>query len=594
MIASLIMIALVLIIAYLQSIKGFFSAMITMLVVIISGAVAFAVWEPVAYLLLDNITDDWMAQLAWGSALVAPFALCVVILSALTNALIRANVKCDNLTNWVGGALCGLVSAVISVGIACIGISNTRQGQDAILGYQSIEWDSTGSIVSKGGLMFPVDTITEQFYGFLSENAMSSETPLSVWRPRAASYGQALNLQPGPDVAVKFTVKPGDITVQGRYTVGQTDEQAQAKDLIGDGKAVITPDGMEIKGSASAYVEGYLLQFGPGAREKSGQISIAPGQFLLVLRDAADTQTLTLHPFAMISQAKGDLPLYGRFRFDGKDVFLGSTGNTSTPASILEFLVPRDGNQWRPIALYAKGIRVAELVKTDTDPATDAFPPVAFDSRDQINNFTNDGRLYQEVRKNQITLQGSGTLLPADAIIMSNRLGRIIINKSNLRGLEVNEKNLIIDGQGTFVEADKLMRGGDRDLIVQSFFPGEGSMIVQVDVGRDSALALTGDLSRDVDGAMILEDTSGQRFQCIGYVYEDRSGFRIRFTPGAPIRAKNDLPNMSASRDDQKMTLVFRISVGVSISRYAIGEKVIATFEPAVKAEGGGQDRGKR
>lgn len=594
MIPSLIMIAMVLIIAYLQSIKGFFSAMISMLVVIISGAIAFGVWEPVAYLLLDNITDDSMVQVAWGAALVAPFALCVVLLTALTNALIRNNVKCDNVTNWVGGALCGLVTAVLSVGIAAISIANTRQGQDAMLGYQNIEWDTSGSIVSKGGLMFPVDKITEQFYGFLSEHAMSSDTPLAVWRPRLADYGQALNLQPGPDVAVKFTVKPKDITIVGRYTVGQTDPQAQAKDLIGDNKPVYTPDGTKLEGTASAYVEGYLLNFNAGAREKTGQISIAPGQFMLVLRSADDTQTLALHPFAMIGQAKGDLPLFGRFRFDGKDVFLGSAGNSSTPAAMIEFLVPRDGYNWRPIALYAKGVRLAELLKTDTEPPTDAFPPVAFDTRDQINNFTNDGRLFAEVKKNQVALTGVGSLVPADALQSSNRLGRIIINKSNLRGLEVDEKNLIVDGQGTFVEADKLMRGGDKDLVVQSFLPGDGSMIMQIDVGRDSKLALTGDDSRDIDGAMILEDTSGQRFQCIGYVYEDRSGFRIRFTPGAPIRNKNDLPNMSASRDDQKMTLVFRVSLNVQIARYALGDKVIATFEPPVKAEGGGQDRGKR
>ncbi len=593
MIFSAIVILFVLAVGYIWASKGFFSAMLQMAIVFVSGAIAFGLWETIAGMLMDNVTDTDMQNMVWGVSLLVPFAVCIVVLSVLGTALIRFNVKCDNLTNWIGGGVCGLIAAAISAGVMCLAIAQTKQG-DEFLGYKTITWDSGGSIHSSGGLIFPVDTLTAGLYGYVSERSLSTETPLAKWRPKMVEYANALNLQPTPETIVRYTVKPGDIDVLGRYTVGENDAQAKVSEMLGDSKAVYMLDGTQMPAGSAAYIEAYVLQFKAGAREKSGQVSIMPGQFMLVLRNQADDQTLALLPIAVIANAKGDVPIFGRFRFDGQDVWLGSAGPRSNPIAALEFLIPRDGQGWRPIALYAKGVRVAELLDTSTEPAKEKFQPERYSDRVEVDNLVLDGSLIRRATQAQALASGTGITNANDAIALSNNMPGIRLNKSFTRGLELfttsgkTARNFIVNGEGRYRRSELMDRGADRSLEVSLILPGDQSLIVQANVSRGSPLVIFEGDSADADGRMYLEDASGQQFDCVGYLYEDAGEVRVRFTPGAPV-TKRDLPSMTRSRDDQKMQLVFRVASGVKIVRYVIGQKVIATFEPPIDAQSASQ-----
>lgn len=595
MIFSLIVIGFILAVGYIWASKGFFNALIQLAVVLVSGAIAFGTWEMVANMLFGMVDDAMMTDLVWGMSLLLPFALSLIILSVLAMTFIRANVKCDNLTNWIGGGVCALAAASISAGIMCLSVGQTKLGDD-FLGYKNIEWDSNGSITAKSGLLLPVDKVVAGLYGFMSERALGTGTPLAKWRPHMTEYASALNLQPSEDVAVKYTTKPGDIKVIGRYTVAQdapaNDPAARAGALIGDTKSVIRLDGTQVGANDPSYIEGYLIGFGAGAKEKTGQVSIGPGQYMLVLRSYDDTESLALHPIAMVGQAKGDLPIFGRFRFDGKELFLGTAGGAADQAVLLEFLVPKDGYNWRPIALYAKGQRIAELEDSSTEPPTVTMQPKKYEDRGDVDRFVFGGEIVRDVRATQQQLTGSGITNPADALHASNMMGRVRLNKGNLRGLEINEKNEIIDGEGQFYPADLLERGAERSLEVSRFYPGDQSIIMQVEASRGTVLSLCEGDSDTADGPIVLEDSNGQRFPCIGIIYQDAKRVRVRFTPGAPVRNKADLKeSISRNRDDQQVRLVFRVSANVLITKYAIGSKVIATFDPPVKAEGIGQTR---
>ena len=95
MIMSLLAIALVAAIGYVWVMAGFFSAAIHMLCVLVAGAIAFALWEPIAYLILDNVAGNkgflsFLPGMAWGVALVVPFCVSLALLRVATNKAISA------------------------------------------------------------------------------------------------------------------------------------------------------------------------------------------------------------------------------------------------------------------------------------------------------------------------------------------------------------------------------------------------------------------------------------------------------------------------------------------------------------------------
>ena len=59
----------------------------------------------------------------------------------------------------------------------------------------------------------------------------------------------------------------------------------------------------------------------------------------------------------------------------------------------------------------------------------------------------------------------------------------------------------------------------------------------------------------------------------------------VAFAPGSPITDKNQLPSLSRARTDQKLTLIFRVSLNVSVTGYAIGTKVVQELTPPKKLD---------
>ncbi len=582
MIMSLVVIVLVALIAYLWSAKGFYSSLIHMTIVLASGAIAFGVWEPLAYWMLTAVGDEWLMDLTWGAALLGPFVISAIILTVLTNTLLRANVAVSGVVNYIGGGLCGLIAAVVSVGVGVIAVSGVKAAGSS-LGYEPMQYESSGSITRKNNLIAPVDTLTASLYSMMSEASLASGTPMAKWRPNAASDGFLLSLMPR-DVLLRYAAKEGDIKVQSRYTVGAADGNIATDNLTGDNKGVMSLDGQTV---SRGYIEGYMISMGAGTREKNGQVSIGAGQFQLVVRSADDTESMSIVPIAVVSQAKGDKPIFGRWRFDGKEVFLGSAGAGAEPTIAVEFLIPTDDRQWKPLALYAKGVRIKTLQDDSTEPPTETLKPA--------NEFEDLGALRAFVASG--ALVSSGAALTGDATIINTRQpvnyvrpGKAVpfnirLNKGALRGLEANDKNEIIGGDSKFAPSDLLGRGSERSLEVSAFYRGADTSIMTIDVSRDSALSILTGASADADGAPTLVDTSGQRYECIGFVYKDKGIIHVRFTPGKPIQGKSDLASTSKSRDDQQLALIFRVSAGVQISEYVIGSSRIVQFEPPLNAE---------
>jgi hypothetical protein len=77
---DVIVIVMVIVIAYIWSARGFLSAFLHLLCVIAAGAIAFAVWEPMALWILGQQggQDGYALNLSWGVALGAPFVIALL------------------------------------------------------------------------------------------------------------------------------------------------------------------------------------------------------------------------------------------------------------------------------------------------------------------------------------------------------------------------------------------------------------------------------------------------------------------------------------------------------------------------------------
>ncbi|MBL0869449.1 MAG: CvpA family protein [Phycisphaerales bacterium] len=579
---------------YLGFTRGFYSMLLHFGAVIVAGAVALGLWEPLAYYLLrTNADTQWICDVAWGVSLAVPFALTLSVLLGIQAAVLRSNLTIPPVANYVGGGVLGIVSGVFVAGFTVMSLSFVR-GHTAFTDFKPVDQQSNGSMTRGSGLWVPVDRLTAMAYQWMSINTLYESENLAKYYPDFAERPHLMGANPD-NATLKLGVPEKAVEFLGRYTVGEVSplkyDELVVDSLRPNRQTVMNLDGEDLKTlSQGQYsIQGFVVNFKPAAREKMGQVAVGPGSATLIMWNRDTDTTMAIQPFALISQAKPpqDKPdaavRFARWRFDAKGTFLGSVGGAtdSTPMAY-EFLVPKQQGNFIPLALYVRGIRI-DLI----DPATDQPKPakIAFKSTLERDTQILTGELVGTVGGAALDSQGATELKldpanPSTAITATNQLPfQITLNKSDIK-IPVDDKNRIQDGEQAFNPRDLSNRGIERDLRVDKFAVDNETAIVQIDVGKDSPLSLLLPTAAEATGAPVLVSAEGQRFSCIGYVYKDGSIARVRHTPSRPVDQKDGLPSLTMSRTDQSMRLIFRVSMNATIKQFAIGDKVIADINP--------------
>ncbi len=595
MIFSIVVIVLAGLVAYIWSTRGFFNALIHMLCTLIAGALAFAVWEPAAYFLLSAFGKNGfglvMEAIAWGLGLAVPFAVFLAMLRAITDSILRANIIVNTMTNYIGGAVCGAIIGTISAGILVISISNLRISTE-FMGYQPYRYDNAGNLVRKDKLIFPVDEITAGLYGALSERAFASGEPLARWHPDAAQEGAAMRISYG-EGAARNTIRPNEVSLLTRFSVGASGVTLQ--DLLSDSwttgaQNVVTVTGE--KPDPNSRIEGFVLKFAAGAGEKSGKVILGSGQVRLLVADQADEKRDMLFPIAVSSQAEGDKPIIARWRYDSRDIFISSVGGGSESVFGFEFVVP---NTMHPVALYVRGTRIDLGNKTADVPLTSAG------LRDGLirGGFMKpgEGREMTDIDLSAVVRVKKEGQTPISGIRTGDTIG-YTLQLGTHSPLDVDEgedsktKNRVVGGEKTYGRQDwnNMVNGGmEKALRVERFIIEDDVQLVHLDVsGMDFAAApcsLLGPVASQVDRALapLLVDTNGTTYKAIGFIYLDDLQVDLRFTPDRTIEKLEDLKTLTRSRPDQQMKLIFRVSKGVAIKYFVIGNKAIVEFSPPVE-----------
>ncbi len=583
MFMNIIVVIFVLGIAYAWTVRGVFNSLIHAMCVFFGGVIAFALWEPLAYLLLGLSDSPIVEGMAWGTALIVPFVLATLGLRVVTDKLIKANIKNVKAIDYAGAAVFGLASSVITAGVLVIGIGYMRL-PSTFLGYQPVWYadgrEGAGSLVKTDSLWIPVDTLTAKMYSNVSMGSMGSADPLAKWYPDLTLTGFAARISPG-DGSGRNAITEDAFKVLAAYQVGNTNGSTE-KDQTLEGQGIVDIDGEK---PGAGYLAGYVVEFGPGAKEKGGkgggQVVISNGQIRLLTEDK-DGNTRTIFPLAAISESSTQ-GQYGRWVFDSEDLFITSTGGKSRFEIGFEFFVPADET---PVALYVKNIRV---------PVDSIEKPREFKTASERKRLIQTGSLLTGKRVKRsfdlskaVVVDGSSGGTQTDAVF-GDRIGTILSSQiAKQNGLKINDKKLITEGSATFRVEDVGRKNApqDKNLRVDKFTFGKDQQMVRVNVGSEAKGGLLSEAANNAssDEPFMLIDVNGNEYEAVGYVYEDDVLLKIRYTPGSTLSGLDEsgLPRISRSKDGQQLSLVFLISNGVEIEYFTIGDVVLVHYDPAL------------
>lgn len=594
--------------------QGFLSALLNLVCVVVAGCIAFALWEHVSYFILANAPDrgmfEFVSDAAFALGLALPFILTMVILRPLLDKIVPANAICTDAVSSAGGAVCGLLAAVLTTGIAVLSISTLRFGP-SFQGYEplaySTEMKGRGAVVRQKQTLRPyVDEIAAAFFSYVSRTTFTpgEEHRLARWYPDLHLVPASLRMT--FDGTSRNTTRPKDFTVVGRYTVGDVERGEDLESFLRtDGWTTSPQWAVDVSGRVipRGHIEGFIVNFDSTAREKGGasQVIVGNGQLHLVVENTSG-DTKTLFPIAIISREQARARALGRWRFDAPNNFITSLGGDAQIPNLVEFAVPTG---YRPIGLYVKGVRHHV---TETVPPERAFS-TQFSRFSAVNNGTLVAGFTAATPERTGSQSGLGELPPIDGdtarlrISTANQPPRNHISMTDAgiaitpalgftirlgaeRRLKVEQDptgrfNMIVDGEETFsIEEIRANRAIERNLQINRFQTTPDTVLVQVDVSINRPMSLMSQAALNAgSGKPILWSKDGQQFEAIGYVYEDATTYKVRYTPGHPIGGVNDAPILSRTSPDRKLKFIFRCSMGSDIAAFSIGSKLVASWQ---------------
>ncbi|MEM9065246.1 MAG: CvpA family protein [Planctomycetota bacterium] len=585
MILNVVVILLVLGTGYLWLSRGFFSALINLICVVIGGAIAFAVWEPVAELILGVApTTGLMGAIggsAWGLALLVPFAIATGVIRVISDVVVRSNVKLAGPLDMAGGAICGAGTGVVLSGILVLGLGFSRF-PPALAGYEPVEVNQ-GSPNSSGALWIPADTLVAGLYKNLSVGAFASGQPLADLYPNLEVTPATLRLTHN-DGQGQNVLTDSDFSVSGQYTVAAEDQKPIAQLTGPDRWYSAQANVTNIDGDpyGAGHLRGYVVDFDAGARESSGQVIMSGPQVRLLL-DKADGGTEETFPIAVVSVIEGDTKQFARFRFDSKDA-IASAGAGDVKMAF-EFPIPSGST---PRSLIVRNIRKP----LEGVPVTEAFTTpqqrdAAIATGRLMGGESDLAQLDNLDAKFINIVSNTGTITPNSGVSVNTGFPlRLVMSKGSRGSIEINEDNQVINGREVYaLAAFQNTRGLEGSLRVDRFAAPPGTVLVQLNVSADSDFSMleSAGQSADRDASPVLFDTDGGRYQSIGYVYRDDEVVRIRFTPSRPIAGLAGLDRdgieLSRLNQSQELVLLFAVSENVALKYFALGNKVITELE---------------
>lgn len=522
---NITVIALVLLIAYWWATQGAFSAIIHLLCVIVAGALALAFWEPLTMgLLLRGTGFD---VYAWGVSLVGIFVVVLVGLRLLTNKLLPANVDLPRWANLALGFPVGAFAGVLSIGMLILGAGHV-QSERQILGFAGYARSTRdGQVKELQRLWLPCHQITDVFYSWLSVNALRSGQPLRQYSPDL--YRQAAGL-----VRDSFKGGKGQValiesaaTIQGTYLSPPNLERCAVR-----------------------------ISFGRDAKDFGKQLTISASQLRLIGAAAAQAKPYVAHPVRWSQRDSADR--VETFLFDDLSHYITSVAGQDNAEIVVEFPLPA-GVQPRFIQIKGTRFMIPEIEEMTASGYDEVL-----------------GRALESVSVVPAAETRGVRAITSPDIRVANDIRPVLVSTNELPpGIKANKNNYLVEGDGFFRSTRKFP---SRELRLLGIYEPVGTKIVKVDVSRGSSADIYGSVLRRVGSGATpqLVDSRGNPYTAIGLIHERPDGVRIKLDPRRGIDVAADLPHLPTT-GNQKLTLLFRITEGVTIVSFRLGDVVVGT-----------------
>ncbi len=568
MVANILILAYLALMAYWWGVQGLYYAILHLLSVIVAGALALALWEPLAV--------SWllprMPWYAWGVGLLAPFALLLIGFRLAIDQLLKRNPQCGQLVNTLAGGAIGLFSGILTAGLTLIGLGFMPLGPD-VAGYQPYIVDASGQVIENPERqlwILPVDRIAGDFFSRVSGGAFAPMSGMSM-----ALYQPDLKLQSAlfrlhrddydPNASPAAT--PKGVTAQGYYAApfpddsldprsvslidGQLDRVLEASEIDADKRLIVAATTWTRSGDVGTYDKNTLRVF--------------PTQIRLLAFRGSGTraESRLFEPVGVNWESPS-----GRGReflpFNDNRLFPWSANETAELDWV--FVIPAE---YEPQALIARRLRLplreldletgqslTQLVGTPGEGrgATTAAAGTAAPTRP-------DGFVG--------TRSGPNTGTAAAGIEVTDQLP-MAFSTTRARGLEYNE-NRLVNGDATVSTTIGRQEQSCRQVFVEGHLASARLLLTReqaqtlIGEARARAAALSG---------IWLVDNQGEQWYPSGYVLvKGSTQMIVKFNRDMPIRSGGELPTRQMTEDDS-LYLYFFVKRDIRILKYQLGNTV--------------------
>jgi uncharacterized membrane protein required for colicin V production len=543
---NIILIGLALLIAYWWANQGFFSAVLHCVCVIVAGAIALGVWEPLAILLLERgILENY----AWGIALLAPFALSLLLCRIAADKLVPDNVNFPQWVNYVFGGLFGAVAGVLTVGMLLIGAGFVQSTKD-LMGYEG----AARSMSAQGqpyfenqSLWVPMAHLTEQFYATLSAGALAPEVgrPLRVAYPRLADTALSLHRDSFSGGRARTAAPPDSITL-GRLFFSPDYDNGQGR-----------PQGAWI----------LEVELGQAAGDRGGVVTVSASQIRLIetLPAGENRAPNAVHPlwFSQPLEAGGR----DRYPFDDISNYASNVPGQQATKFFFSFPAAQLGDATRPPQyVQIKGLRfrlpnpepqldgrAMAMTERGMDPTSAAQTPL-FDPK------------ARTIARRDIV--SDFTIAPANASI------------NELTNIDHSEQFLTAGTQ----EFQRGGRGASPINRIKGIYAPEGTSVIRLNISRRiSSIDVWNELNENRKNAgeeapLLLVDALGNTYAPIGYIWVKPEGVEVRVDPKRGIPAIKDFP-FQPSSGSHELFAIFTPTVNAKIVSIRLGNIVLANAD---------------
>lgn len=520
--------------------QGMFSAFLHLILTVLAGCLALALWEPIVYgMLLAR-----MPEYAWGAGLLLPFGLILLVLRWTFDHYIGGNVNFHAMADRIGGGFFGLLSGILTAGMLVIGLQMI--GLQSLFGYQGWTVNDEGE-PERVATIFPnVDGITASFFDRLSGGAMSAITgnvTLADVRPRLDIDASLFN-QPAFVNGTRRAVVPGAAWIDTKehpYAVVTDDGETDFKNIpkpSADQKLVIVPVRIAVQTNDVAH----------GSGDEDGIYRVTRNQIPLAAHDPVSGKKTFYYPEGYIyNREYKSLIGAGEFAYS-------PSGTISETIHLWVYLIPI---KHEPEFVSVKNARL-DLPQINT-ALTETSTAVAMGNYVKPDRDPDPGT--------------TGDPPPQQWRYRVNNKLPWTFNKNRIQGVTF-VGNAIANGRGTLRKPD---RGRiQKNIAVSTIHHASTARIVQVNLGtRKSAESLLGKVVEKsvlLTQPPLLIDDRGTELRAMGFGVVQGAEYTFSINPAQAMRNLNDI-NLGSLSDKATVILYFQVPQGSNLVQFKLGQE---------------------